>query len=106
MPLDKQRLCLPNLDRLSNIAIHLIDDILNRLYFQDVVRTSTLSKDCQYTCSKTTQVKFDQKVWETPEDLASSTIIFIPILDWFLWFHIGITFKVILDFTSLKICPK
>ena len=62
--------------------------------------------DWQYTFPKITQVKFDQKVWETLDDLTSPTIGFIPILDCFLWFHIGITFKVILDFTSLKICPK
>ena len=89
MPLDEQRLCSPSLHRLSNIAIHLIDDILNRLSCQDVVRTSTLSKDWQYTCPRIPQVKFDQKIWETPEDLTSPTIGFIRILDFFLWFHIG-----------------
>ena len=62
--------------------------------------------DWQYTFPKITQVKFDKKVWETPEDLASPTIGFIPILNCFLWFHIGITVNVILDFTSLKVCPK
>ena len=30
------KLCLPSLDQLSNLAIHLIDDIFNRLSFQDL----------------------------------------------------------------------
>ncbi|XP_049403301.1 F-box/FBD/LRR-repeat protein At1g13570-like [Solanum stenotomum] len=107
MPPDEQRLCLPSPDRLSNLAIHLIDDILNRLSFRDVVRTSTLSKDWQYTCRRIPQVKFDQTVWKTPEDLTSPTIGFIPILhSFFLRFHIGITLKVTLDIISLKICPN
>ena len=36
MPLDEQRLYLPSLDRLRNLVIHLIDNILNRLSFQDL----------------------------------------------------------------------
>uniref|UniRef100_M1DX39 F-box/FBD/LRR-repeat protein n=1 Tax=Solanum tuberosum TaxID=4113 RepID=M1DX39_SOLTU len=106
MPPDEQRLCLPSPDRLSKLAIHLIDDILNRLSFRDVVRTSTLSKDWQYTCRRIPQVKFDQTVWETPEDLTSPTIGFIPILRSFFRFHIGITLKVTLDIISLKVCPN
>ena len=46
----EQRLHLPSFDRLRNLAIHLIDDILNMLSFRDVVRTSTFFMDCQYTC--------------------------------------------------------
>ncbi|KAK6788581.1 hypothetical protein RDI58_012379 [Solanum bulbocastanum] len=103
MPPDERRLCLPSPDRLSNLAIHLIDDILNRLSLRDVVRSSTVSKDWQYTCRRIPQVKFDETVWETPEELTSPTIGFIPILDSFFFrFHIGITLKVTLDIISLK----
>ncbi|TMW83555.1 hypothetical protein EJD97_001361, partial [Solanum chilense] len=69
---------------LSNLNIHLIDDILSRLSFRDVVRVSTLSKDWQYICWRIPQVKFDQIVWKTLEDLTSPTIGFIPIIDSFL----------------------
>ena len=62
--------------------------------------------DWQYTFPKITQVKFDQNVWETPEEVTSPTIGFIPILDCFLWFHIGITLKVTLEISSLKVCPN
>ena len=47
---NEQRLHLPSPDRLRHLAIHLIDVILNRLSFRDVVRTCTLFMDCQYTC--------------------------------------------------------
>ena len=46
----EKRLHLPSSDRLRNPSNHLIDDILNGLCFQDVVRTSTLFVDCQHTC--------------------------------------------------------
>ncbi|TMX02667.1 hypothetical protein EJD97_020541 [Solanum chilense] len=106
MPPEEQRLRLPSPDRLSNLPIHLIDDILSRLSFRDVVRTSTLSVDWQYTCRRFPEVKFDQTVWETQEDLTSPTIGFIPILDCFFRFHIGTTLKVTLDIASLKVCPN
>ncbi|XP_015075263.1 F-box/FBD/LRR-repeat protein At1g13570-like [Solanum pennellii] len=106
MPPEEQRLRLPSPDRLSNLPIHLIDDILSRLSFRDVVRTSTLSVDWQYTCRRFPEVKFDQTVWETQGDLASPTIGFIPILDCFFMFHIGTTLKVTLDIASLKYEPK
>ncbi|TMW81258.1 hypothetical protein EJD97_010819, partial [Solanum chilense] len=84
MPPDEQGLSLPSPDRLSNLNIHLIDDILCRLSFRDVVRVSTLSKDWQYICWRVPHVKFDQTMWKTPEDLTSPTIGFIPIIDSFL----------------------
>ena len=90
MPPDEQGLILPSPDRLSNLNIYLIDDILSRLSFRDVVRVSTLSKDWQYICWRIPNVKFDQTVWKTPEDLTSPTIGFIPILESFLRFHKGI----------------
>ena len=74
MPPDEQGLSLPSPDRLSNLNIHLTDDILNKLSFGDVIRTSTLSEDWRYSCCRTLEVKFDQKVWETPEDLTFPTI--------------------------------
>ena len=106
MPPDEQGLSLPSPDRLSNLNIYLIDDILSRLSFRDVVRVSTLSKDWQYICWRIPHVKFDQTVWKTQEDLMSPTIGFIPILDCFLRFHIGMTLKVTVDITSLKVCPN
>ena len=106
MPPDKQSLSLPSLDRLNNLNIHLIDKILSRLSFQDVVTVSTLSKFWQYICWKIPHVKFDQTVWKTPEDLTSPTIGFIPILDSFLKFHRGIILKVTLNIISLIVCPN
>ena len=105
MPPDEQGLSLPSPDRLSNLKIYLIDDILSRLSFRDVVRVSTLSKDRQYICWRIPHVKFDQTVWKTPEDLTSPTIGFIPILDSFLRFHRGIILKVTLNIASLIVCP-
>ena len=105
MPPDEQGLSLPSPDRLSNINIYLIDDILSRLSFRDVVIVSTLSKDWQYICCRIPNVKFDQTVWKTPEDLTSPTIGFIPILESFLKFHRGIILKVTLNITSLIVCP-
>ena len=87
MPPDEQGLSLPCPDRLSNLDFHLIDDILSRLSFRDVVRVSTLSKDWQYICWRIPHVKFHQMVWKTPEDLTSPTIGFIPNIDSFLRFH-------------------
>lgn len=106
MPPNEQRLSLPSPDRLSNLNIHLIDDILSRLSFGDVVRVSTLSKDWQYICWRIAHVKFDQTVWKTPEDLTSPTIGFIPILDSFLRFHRGIILKVTLNIINLIVCPN
>ncbi|XP_015075264.1 F-box/FBD/LRR-repeat protein At1g13570-like [Solanum pennellii] len=105
MPPDEQGLSLPSPDRLSNLNIYLIDDILSRLSFRDVVRVSTLSNDWQYICWRIPHVKFDQTVWKTPEDLTSPTIGFIPILESFLRFHRGIILKVTLNITSLIVCP-
>ena len=106
MPPDEQGLSLPSPDRLRIFNTHLIDDILSRLSFWDVVRVSTVSKDWPYICCRIPHVKFDQTMWKTPEDLTSPTIGFIPTVDCFLWFHIGIILKVILVFTRLKVCPK
>ena len=95
---NEQRLHLPSPDWLRNLAIHLIDDILNRLFFRDVVRTSTLFMDFQYTC------RTIPKVGNT-RGLESPTIGFIILtLDGFISFHIGTTLNVILDITSLKVC--
>ena len=105
MPPDEQGLSLPSPDRLSNLKIYLIDDILSRLSFRDVVRVITLSKDWQYICWRIPHVKFDQTVWKTPEHLTSPTIGFIPILESFLRFHRGIILKVTLNITSLIVCP-
>ena len=71
VPPDEQSLSLPSLDRINNLNIHLIGDILSRFTFRDVVRVSTLSKDWQYICWRIRHVKFDQIVWKTPEDLTS-----------------------------------
>ena len=106
MPPDEQSLSLASPDRLNNLNIHLIDDILSRLSFQDFVRVSTLSKDWQYICWRIPHVKFDQTVWKTPEHLTSPTIGFIPILDSFLKFHRGIILKVTLNIISLIVCPN
>ena len=106
MPPDEQRRSLPSPDRLSNLNIHLIDDILSRLSFWDVVRVRTVSKDWQYICCRIPHVKFDQTVWKTPEDLTSPTIGFILILDSFLKFHRGIILKITLNIISLKVCPN
>ena len=105
-PSDEQRLCLPSPDRLSNLNIYLIDDILSRLSFRDVVRVSTVSKDWQYICCRIPHVKFDQTVWKTPEDLTSPTIGSIPILDSFLKFHRGIILKVTLNIINLIVFPN
>ena len=105
MPPDEQGLSLPSPDRLSNLNIYLIDDILSRLSFRDVVRVSTLSKEWQYICWRIPHVKFDQTVWKTPEDLTSPTIGFIPILESFLRFHRGIILKVTLNIIGLIVCP-
>ena len=105
MPLDEQNLSLPSPDRLKNLNIHLIDDTLIGLSFRDVLRGSTLLKDCQYICWRIPLVKFDQTVWKTPEDLTSPTIAFIPILDSFLRFHRRIILKVTLNIISIIVCP-
>ena len=104
MPPDEQRLQLPSPNQLSNLEIHLIIDILNRLYFKDVVRTSTLSIDWKYICRRTPHVKFNQTALETPEDLTSPITPFIPILDCFVRFHIGTILKVTLYISSQKVC--
>ena len=104
MPLDERRLHLTSPDQLSNLAIHLIDDILNRLSFSDVVKTSTLSMDWKYICHKILEVKIDQMIWETQEDLTSPIIPFIPILDCFFRFYIGTILKVTLEISSQKVC--
>ena len=104
MPRNEKRLHLPSPDQLSNLAIQLIIDILNRLSFQDVVRTSTLCMDWKYICRRTPQVKFDQTAWETPEDLTSPITPFNPILNCFFSFHIRTIFKVTLDISSQKVC--
>ena len=106
MPPNEQSLSLSYLDRINNLNIHLINDILSRLSFRDVVRVSTLSKDWQYICWRIPHVKFDQTVWKTPEDLTSPTIGFILILDSFLKFHRGIILKITLNIISLKVCPN
>ena len=106
MPPDEQGLSLPSPDRLSNLNIYLIDDILSRLSFRDVVRVSTLSKEWQYICWRIPHVKFDQTVWKTPEDLTSPTIRFIPILDSFLRFHRRIILKVTFNIISIIVCPN
>ena len=105
MPPDEQGLGLPSPDRLRIFNTHLIDDILSRLSFRDVVRVSTLSKDWQYICWRIPHVKFDHTVWKTPEHLTSPTIGFIPILDSFLRFNRGIILKVTLNIISLIVCP-
>ena len=48
MPPDEQSLRLPSHDRFNNLNIYLIDYILCRLSFRDVVRVSTLLKDMKY----------------------------------------------------------
>lgn len=106
MPPSEQRLSLPSPDRFNNLNIHLIDDILSRLSFRDIVRVSTLSKDWQYICWRIPHVKFDQTVWKTPEDLTAPTIGFILILDSSLRFHRGIILKVTLNIISLIVCPN
>ena len=88
-----------------NLPIHLIDDILNKLSFLDVVRSSTFFENWRYCC-RIQDVKFDHKVCETPEDLTFPAIGFIPILDCFFRFHIGITLKVTLYISSQKVCPN
>uniref|UniRef100_A0A3Q7G3B8 F-box domain-containing protein n=1 Tax=Solanum lycopersicum TaxID=4081 RepID=A0A3Q7G3B8_SOLLC len=67
-----------------NLNIRLISDILSRLSFRDFFRLSTLSKDWKYICWRIPNVKFDETVWKTPEDLTSPTIGFIPNIDSFL----------------------
>ena len=106
MPPNEQSLSLPFPDRLNNLNIHLIDDILSRLSFRDVLIVSTLSKDWQYICWRNPHMKFDQTVWKTPEDFTSPTIGFVPILDSFLKFHRGIILKVTLNIISLIVCPN
>ena len=105
IPPDEQRLYIPSPDQLSNLPIHLTDDILNKLSFGDVIRTSTLSEDWRYSCCRTLEVKFDQKVWETPEDLTFPTIWFIPILNYFFRFHIRMILNATLYISCLKVCP-
>ena len=106
MPPDEQGLSLPSPDRLSNLNIYLIDDILSRLSFRDVFRVSTLWKDCKYICWRIPHVKFDEIVWKIPDDLTSPTIGFIPIIDSFLRFHRGLILKVTLNIISLIVCPN
>ena len=106
MPPDEQGLSLPSPDWLSNLNIHLIDDILSRLSFRDVVRVSTLSKDWEYICCRVSHVKFDQTMWKTPEDLTSPIIGVILILDSFLRFHRRIILKVTFNIISIIVCPN
>ena len=106
MPPDEQSHSLPSPDLLKKFNIHLIDDIQTRLSFRDVVRVSTLSKDWQYICWRIPHVKFDQTVWNTPEDLTSPTNGLIPILYSFLRFHRRIILKVTLNIISLIVCPN
>ena len=105
-PTDEHRLILPSPYWLRNLAILLIDHILNRPYFWKVVRTCTLSKNWLYTCNRIPHEEFDQTVLETVEELTSPTIRFIPIIDCYLRFHIRITLKVTLENTSIKVCPN
>ena len=99
------QIVMPPDEQLSNLNIHLIDEILSRLCFRDVVRVSTLSKDWQYIYWIIPHVKFDQTMLKTPEDLTSPTIKIIPIIYSFLRFQRGIILKVTLNIISLIMCP-
>ncbi|XP_047251577.1 F-box/FBD/LRR-repeat protein At1g13570-like [Capsicum annuum] len=71
---EKQRLLL---DVLSNLPENVIDNILLCLPLRDAVRTSILSKKWRYNWCRLPQLKLDQTLWETTNDLISPTDQFL-----------------------------
>ena len=57
-------------DVLSNLPDSVIDDILTRLPLRKIVRTSILSRKWRYNWHRLPQLKFDQTLWKTTDDLA------------------------------------
>ncbi|XP_049405441.1 F-box/FBD/LRR-repeat protein At1g13570-like [Solanum stenotomum] len=106
MPQNEKKQLVPLPDVLSNLPDSVIDDILMSLPLRDAVRTSILSKKWRYNWCKLPQLKLDQTLWETAEDLISPTIGFTNILCHFLTLHTGPITKFILDIPDLETCPN
>lgn len=91
---EKQSLLL---DVLSNLPEKLIDDILLCLPLGDAVRTSILSKNWRYNWCRLPQLKLDQTLWETTNDLISPTVRFTDVIYHLLTLHAGPISKFILS---------
>ncbi|WMV28080.1 hypothetical protein MTR67_021465 [Solanum verrucosum] len=106
MPQNEKKQLVPLSDVLSNLPDSVIDDILMSLPLRDAVRTSILSKKWRYNWCRLPQLKLDQTLWETAEDLISPTIGFTNILCHFLTLHTGPITKFILDIPDIETCPN
>ncbi|XP_049364801.1 LOW QUALITY PROTEIN: uncharacterized protein LOC125829654 [Solanum verrucosum] len=106
MPQNEKKTTRTSLDVLSNLPDSVIDDILMSLPLRDAVRTSILSKKWRYNWCRLPQLKLDQTLWETAEDLISPTIGFTNILCHFLTLHTGPITKFILDIPDIETCPN
>ncbi|XP_016440001.2 LOW QUALITY PROTEIN: F-box/FBD/LRR-repeat protein At1g13570 [Nicotiana tabacum] len=76
-------------DVLSNLPENVIDDILMCLPFQDVARTSILSKKWRYIWCRLPKLMLDETLWTTQKDLRSHNIYFTKIIFNIFTFHSG-----------------
>ncbi|XP_060214953.1 F-box/FBD/LRR-repeat protein At1g13570-like [Lycium barbarum] len=106
IPSNGQKQGLPSPHVLSNLPESVIDEILMRLPLRDAVRTSILSKKWRYNWCRLPQLKLDQTLWKTVEDLISPTIGFTNVLCHLLTLHTGPITKFTLDIPDLKSCPN
>ncbi|KAM3377616.1 F-box/FBD/LRR-repeat protein like [Capsicum galapagoense] len=100
---EKQRLLL---DVLSNLPENVIDNILLCLPLRDAVRTSILSKKWRYNWCRLPQLKLDQTLWETTNDLISPTVRFTDVVFHLLTLHAGPIPKFILSIVDPVDFPK
>ncbi|XP_059315544.1 F-box/FBD/LRR-repeat protein At1g13570-like [Lycium ferocissimum] len=77
-----------------------------RLPLREAVRTSIISKKWRYNWCRVPQLKLDQTLWETTEDLISPAIGFANIVYPLLALHTGQITKFTLDIPDLKTCPN
>ncbi|KAH0649537.1 hypothetical protein KY285_034785 [Solanum tuberosum] len=105
MPRNGKKQLLPPSDVLSNLPDSVIDDILTRLPLRNVVSTSILLKKWRYNWCRLPQLKLDQTLWKTTEDLMSPTIGFTIILCRLFAVHAGPITKFTLDIPDLITCP-
>ncbi|XP_019242344.1 PREDICTED: F-box/FBD/LRR-repeat protein At1g13570-like, partial [Nicotiana attenuata] len=103
-PNGKKQSLPPNV--LGNLPENVIDDILSRLSLRDAVRTSMLSKNWRYKWCRLTQLKLDQTLWETTNDLIPPTVKITDIIYQLLTLHVGHISKFILSVFDLINCPK
>nr|XP_009786907.1 PREDICTED: F-box/FBD/LRR-repeat protein At1g13570-like [Nicotiana sylvestris] len=103
-PNSKKQSLPPNV--LGNLPENVIDDILLRLPLRDAVRTCILSKNWRYKWCKLPQLKLDQTLWETTNDLIPPTVKITDIIYQLLTLHVGHISKFILSIFDLINCPK